>query len=179
MEVMNNPLAQLRALEEQGRDHVVDLVSRASHRELWRAVSFRVDNTLLLLDEHDVAELLTLPEITSVPHTKRWLVGVANIRSELLPIVNFGDFLFNQPIRPGRQVRLLVVQYEDIRSGLIVDEVYGVRRFITSNLGPALTAELNDVLKLIVTGHYEDEQHFHIVDIKKLIQESEFMHATA
>ena len=174
-----DPLEQLIALEKRGRDHVVDLATEEDRREYWRAVSFRVADKQLLLDEQGVSELLTLPALTVVPGTKHWVAGVANIRGELLPIVDFRRFLFGEATRPAKQVRVLVITHEEVRSGLIVDEVYGMRRFPVDTLKPPQQEELTDAMKVMVTGCYEEEQFFHIMEVKKLITESEFMQAAA
>lgn len=174
-----DPLEQLLALEKRGKSHVVDLATEEDRREYWRAVSFRVTDKQLLLDEHDVSELLTLPEITVVPGTKHWVAGVANIRGELLPIVDFGQFVFGETVKPGKQVRVLVITHEEVRSGLIVDEVYGMRRFPVDMLQPPHSDGLTGVMEIMVTGCYEEENLYHVMDVKKLIDESEFMQAAA
>ena len=179
MDKSTNPLDQLRALEDRGRRHVVDLTTHEDRREYWRAVSFRVADKQLLLDEHSVAELLTLPVITVIPGTKDWVAGVANVRGQLLPIVNFGDFLFAEPVKPNKLVRVLVIVHEEVRSGLIVDQVNGMRRFPVDTLKPTQDDGLPDAMKLIVDGCYEEEDIFHIMDVKKLVDESEFMQAAA
>jgi len=179
MDTSTKPLDQLIALDARGRRHVVDLSTEEDRREYWRAVSFRVANTQLLIDEHSAAELLTLPEITVIPGTKHWVAGVANVRGELLPIVNFGDFISGDPVKPAKQTRVLVVVHEDVKSGLIVDQVYGIRRFPVDTLQGSRPDALAEIMKIMVTGCYEEEHLFHIMDVKKLVDESEFMQAAA
>jgi len=179
MDQSANPLDQLIALEKKGRRHVVDLTTAEDRREYWRAVSFRVADKYMLFDEHEVSELLVLPDITVIPGTKHWVAGIANVRGELLPIVNFGEFLFGEPVRPGKQTRVLVIVHEDVRSGLIVDQVYGMRRFPVDTLKPAKSDGVPDTLKTMITGCYEEEHPFHILDVVKLVTESEFMQAAA
>lgn len=158
---------------------MVDLSTEEDRREYWRAVSFRVADKYLLLDEQKVAELLTVPQITVIPGTKHWVAGVANVRGELLPIVNFGDFLFEQPVVPSKQARVLVISHDEVRSGLIVDEVSGMRRFPVDTRLPPHTEGMPDSLGKLVEGCFEEEQVFHILDVTRLINESEFMQAAA
>ena len=174
-----NPLDQLIALEEKGRKHVVDFATDEDRREYWRAVSFRVEDYHLLIAENDVAELLTLPPITTIPGTKQWVAGIANVRGQLLPIVNFGQFAFGKPVIPAKQSRVLVVVHDDIRSGLIVDQVYGMRRFPVDELMPSKSDGLPEVMKTLLSGCHEEEETFHIIDVNKLVNESEFMQAAA
>ena len=179
MENPANPLEQLIALEQKGRRHIVDLATDEDRREYWRAVYFRVADYMFLLDQGDVAELLTLPPITMVPGTKQWVAGVANVRGQLLPIVNFGQFLFQQPVAATKKTRILVVVHDDVRSGLIVDQVYGMRRFPVDELKPAKTETMPNTLKIMVSGCYEGDEVFHILDVNKLVNETEFMQAAA
>lgn len=179
MDKSANPLDQLIAMEKRGRLHVVDLATEEDKREYWRAVSFRIADKQFLFDEQGVSELLTLPAITVVPGTKHWVAGIANVRGELLPIVDFGEFLFGEAIKPGKLVRVLVVMCGEVRSGLIVDQVYGMRRFPVDTLKPAQHEELPNTVKGLVTGSYREEQLFHIMDVQRLVDESEFMQTAA
>ena len=188
-----SPLQRLAAYHEQALRHVVDLSAEVERRQYWRAVSFRVAQALLLVDERDVFELLSLPRVTAVPGTKRWVAGIANVRGELLPVIDFGDFLFGRAARRGKQARVLVIQYTDLRSGLIVDQVYGVRHLplderkddVTmsgidpSGAGDAMSAQ---PLKAVLGGSFEDDlagerQIFHIMEVEKLVKETGFMQA--
>ena len=179
MENSVNPMDQLLALEKRGRQHVVDLTTHEDRREYWRAVSFRVADTQILFDEQAVSELLTVPVVTTIPGTKNWVAGVANVRGQLLPIVNFGDFLFGEPVKSNKLARVLVITHGEVKSGLIVDQVYNMRRFPVDTLKPSQLDGLVDTMKTVVDGCYEEEHVFHIMDVKKLIDETEFMQAAA
>ena len=41
----------------------------------------------------EVVEILPMPQVTPVPGAQPWLLGVANIRGNLLPIVDLKQFL--------------------------------------------------------------------------------------
>lgn len=174
-----SPLDQLIALEQKGRRHVVDLATDEDKREYWRAVAFRVGDHHMLLDEQEVTELLTVPQITVIPGTKHWVSGIANIRGELLPIINFGDFLFRNPVQVSKHARILVIIHDEVRSGLIVDQVFGMRRYPVDEMQPVRQDDLQDVMKAMVTGCYETDQLFHIIKVSMLVNDTEFMQAAA
>lgn len=176
----NTPLDLLFDYETRSRGHTVDLADKDDRREYWRAVSFRVGDTQLLVNEHDVLELLTMPDVTVVPGTKRWVLGIANIRGELLPIVDFSDFLSAQPVEMTKQTRILVIAYDDVRSGLIVDQVYGMRRFAVDERHAGTAEGVEASVVPVLSGHYvEDREVFHIMELEKLINETGFMQAAA
>jgi twitching motility protein PilI len=57
------------------------------------------------------------------------LRGIANLRGQLLTVVDLKSFLGAGTPAADRQARVLVVASRDVPTGLIVDEVLGFRRF--------------------------------------------------
>lgn len=176
---MTHPLSFLQDYERRGKAHVVDLSTEEDRRVYWRSIVFRIDSTFFLLDEHEAAELLTMPDLASIPGTKRWVSGIANVRGELLPVIDFKDFLYGEPAVITKQSRVLVVRSDEVQSGLLVDQVVGARKFPEDTLRPALTTDFPDELRKIVSGRYEEEETFHIISVQKLVEETGFMQAAA
>ncbi len=81
-----------------------------------------------LVQMSDIAEVLPLPVLTTVPLTKPWFIGVANIRGNLYSITDLaafnglGDTLRGQSCR----VLLLAGKYA-FNAGLLVSRVIGLR----------------------------------------------------
>ena len=69
------------------------------------------------------------PAITRVPGAKPWVRGLANVRGHLLPISDLRAFLGAGPGAGDRAARVLVLASGEFPVGLVVDEVYGFRRF--------------------------------------------------
>ena len=92
----------------------------------------------------DAAEVVALPAIASVPLTKPWFTGVANIRGNLYSVVDLARFIGGDPAStlaaPG-QNRLVVFgpRAGDLRAGIIVQRVLGLRN--VTELAPAAPAE--------------------------------------
>ena len=66
---------------------------------------------------------------TRVPGAKAWIKGLANVRGQLLPIIDLRQFLGSGVTPVTRNTRIVVVNHREIPAGLIVDEVLGFRRF--------------------------------------------------
>ena len=82
----------------------------------------------------DVREVLPIPEqVTRVPGAKPWLRGIANLRGQLLTVVDLKSFLGAGAPAADRQARVLVVASREVPTGLIVDEVIGFRRFSSAD----------------------------------------------
>ena len=83
-----------------------------------------------LLDLTDVSEVIPVPDLLSVPLTKAWFAGVANIRGNLVSVVDFAAFLGAAPVAHDDKARLvLVADKHRINSALIFSRVVGLRQF--------------------------------------------------
>ena len=59
----------------------------------WQGVVFEIGGQRLVAPMGQVSEILTMPEYTSVPLVKPWMLGIANIRGRLLPLTDLSRFL--------------------------------------------------------------------------------------
>jgi twitching motility protein PilI len=80
----------------------------------------------------DAGEVIAVPATASVPMTKPWYLGIANIRGNLYGVIDFAGFLGHplEPIAPGTsQTRLVLFgpRAGELRAGLIVHRVLGLR----------------------------------------------------
>jgi twitching motility protein PilI len=64
-----------------------------------------------------------------VPRTKAWVCGIANVRGNLMPIMDLQAYLRNAPALSRRRGRILVISHNGVYSGVVVDAVLGLRHF--------------------------------------------------
>lgn len=81
---------------------------------------------LLKLDE--AGEMLPLPEISSVPLTKPWYLGMANIRGVLASAVDLAAFMGGEPTVRTPECRLLLIadRFQSF-SGLVISRMHGLK----------------------------------------------------
>ena len=77
----------------------------------------------------DVSEVLEVPELTRVPRARPWLLGVANVRGDLLPVIDPGRLLGRDQTLLTERSRVVVLNDEDTPAGFVVDDVAGFRSF--------------------------------------------------
>jgi twitching motility protein PilI len=80
----------------------------------------------------DAGEVIAVPQIATVPLTKPWYLGIANIRGNLYSVIDFAGFLGHdiEAAAPGTtQVRLVLFgpRAGELRAGLVVKRVLGLR----------------------------------------------------
>ncbi len=118
-----------------------DLPSQEARQQRWSGIGFRLGEHWYVAPMGEVAEVLHEPRCTLMPGVKTWVKGVANLRGRLLPVMDLGGFLGHALSKARKQRRVLVVEYEDIFVGLLVDEVVGMQHFAQDALmaitGPA------------------------------------------
>jgi twitching motility protein PilI len=76
----------------------------------------------------DAGEVIAMPPVATVPLTKRWFLGVANIRGNLYSVVDFAGYL-GRTAGAGALSRLVLFgpRAGDFKAGLVVQRVVGLR----------------------------------------------------
>lgn len=124
-----DPFALLLEYERKSLAHVVGLPEQIDAPGLWRGVGYRVGIRRLASAFDEVVEILPMPTVTAVPGAQPWLRGVANVRGNLLPVVDLKQFLEGERTVLHEGQRVLVVRQPGGDVALLVDELYGQRSF--------------------------------------------------
>ena len=120
-----DPFDLLQELEKRTLKRSAGLPMLDEVQEEWVGVGFRIGDSKLIASMSDVKEILDMPEFTLVPGVKSWIVGVANVRGSLLPIMDMKGFLLGDDIKKRHNGRVIVIDYMGFDTGLIVEEIYG------------------------------------------------------
>jgi twitching motility protein PilI len=99
----------------------------------WRGVGFRLGQRRLVSSFEEIMEILPLPPVTPVPGAQPWMLGVANIRGSLLPVVDLKQFLEGERTVVHEGQRVLVVRQSGGNVAVIIEELYGQRTFNDSH----------------------------------------------
>ena len=87
-------------------------------------VRVRTANEQYALRVDEVLEVAELGEITPVPGASPSVMGVRNLRGQVVPVLNLARVL-DVPESPAPQ-RIVIAEDSDRKAGLAVDEVIGV-----------------------------------------------------
>ena len=128
--LIEQPFALLQELERRSRAALAGQGAGALPAE-WVGVGFRIGDENFVANRDEVREVLMLPDaMTRVPGAKRWMLGIANLRGHLLPLVDLKMLLGNGRTSLRRMTRVISVNHREVPAGLVVDEVLGFRRFM-------------------------------------------------
>lgn len=123
------PFETLAEYERSSLAHVAGLPEQIDAPGLWRGIGFRIGQHYLVSSIAEVNEILTPPIFAIVPGTSAWFLGVANVRGNLVPVVDLKGFIENDPTSLTDTSRVLLVRQSGGSVGLLVDEVLGQRNF--------------------------------------------------
>jgi twitching motility protein PilI len=176
-ETIMDPVALLRAMESDCREAAAGLPEKIERREEWSGIAFRMGEQQLLAPIGEVIETLPMPQLSTVPNTADWVHGIANVRGRLLPVMDLYGLLHGNVVQPGNRSRVLVIDFEDIYYGLVVDEVHGLRHYPVEACVSA-DNRMDAVLEPYVSNGFQDEGVFRgIFSIPALTAFERFMQA--
>lgn len=125
---VSDAYALLADYERRSLSHDPGVPEQIEAPGLWRAIGFRVGDRQFVSGIDEISEILmSPPPVTSIPATRPWLLGVANVRGNLIALVDLKQFLFEQRTHITGRARVLVVRQSGGNVGLLVDELLGQR----------------------------------------------------
>jgi twitching motility protein PilI len=126
-----------------------------------------------LLDLADIAEVLPLPTIAPVALAQTWFRGVANIRGNLVSVVDLQSFFGGNLLVPTSFSRLLLLHARHLsHSGVLVTRMLGLR-----HLSEMLEVPRQSTDPLWLTARYQDESgcEWRVLGMAQLAAEPAFL----
>jgi twitching motility protein PilI len=179
MAVVSKPFALLQDIEIRSRTKALGLPQQVEVRRTWSGVGFRLGNVYLLSKLEEVDEILIAPEMTRVPSALSWVKGIANIRGMLLPIMDLRDFIDGEPIQTGRKTRIILIKKNELVSGLMVDEVFGMRHFFEEDRTENVPDVSNNLKKYLQGAFRKGDRHWGIFNMDNLAVDPDFLEIAA
>jgi purine-binding chemotaxis protein CheW len=100
-------------------------------------VAFVVGDVRYAIDIAQVREIVTPLPLTYLPHTPGGLAGVADHRSEVVPIIDLrARFALPPRTEPSKKIKWILVEVVRRTVGLVVDDVLGVLRMPSGDFRP-------------------------------------------
>lgn len=173
------PILILFDLDRRSREHAHSLPQQIEVKTTWDGVGFRLGEVSMVAPMEQVREILTHVTVSRIPGAKEWVRGVANVRGNLLPILDLHGFIYGKVTKMSRHSRVLVMRHRGVTAGLVVDEVLGMRHFLDEEFGRDVQ-EKNPVLRSLLNGMFQQSgEAWGVFDIHKLAELPEFMQVAA
>ncbi len=174
-----SPFETLRGFEKRSLIHAVGLPEQSLAQGTWSGIAFQVADLNLVSEISDIVEILTVPSLAHVPGSKNWVMGVANVRGTLVPVIDFRLFLNGNRSTQSKYSRVLVVRQSGGVVGLLIDEVQGQRHFLAEEMSSSQHFAENAIGPYLTREYLKGDDYWGAVDFARLVNNSVFMQAAA
>ena len=170
-----SPIGILQDIEQRSRRMAHGLPQQAAIKAEWIGIGFRLGEQRMVVPLDEISEILTSFSMSRVPGAKSWVLGIANVRGNLLPIMDLAGYLRGERVKLRKLSRVLVVEHEDINAGLLVDEVLGLRHFPEENRLPGMVETDISVSPYLDCAYRVDNEEWPVFSMHKLARSPLFM----
>jgi purine-binding chemotaxis protein CheW len=135
---------------------------------------FSLGNALYAIDALAVQEIFFLPELIPITEAPPDIVGVVNLRGEVLPIVDLNLRFGQRAPEYSLHDSVIILEVQGFRMGIIVNEVQEVQNLSSEQIKTDLSYGRGIGAKHFVTGVAKvGSEIFMLLDCQQLIQFSE------
>ncbi len=99
-----------------------------------QVVVFRLGKEEYAIDILNVQEIIRVLNVTRVPRVEKHIEGVINLRGNIVPLLNLHTKFNLDTSGLEDEKRIIVCQFDEIKAGIIVDEVLEVIRLGDSDI---------------------------------------------
>lgn len=177
--LVEQPFALLQEMEHRSRAAHAGQGAGVLTSE-WVGVGFRIGEEQFVASREQVREVLMLPDaITRVPGSKRWLLGIANLRGHLLPLIDIKLLLGSGRTTLRRTTRVISVNHREVPAGLLVDEVLGFRRFMDHEYSNEAAKTIVRCESFLAGTYKRGDDSWPVFNLFDLVESKMFLQAAA
>lgn len=171
-----HPLLILKDLEEEFSTSLTQQNSVSDEDTYWSGLGVKIGSFDCVIENRVIAEICLpniLENLSKVPGTKSWFLGLVSLRGQALPIVDMQNFLFTQASEITQDSRVLVLKLSDFTTGILISRTLGLVR--TKN-------EMHDDAGIMKANEFpyvrhhikQNEKSWPVIDITELENNSDF-----
>jgi twitching motility protein PilI len=173
------PFEALADYERRSLAHVAGLPEQIDAPGLWRGIGFRVGTRHMVSSISEVNEILTMPPLTVVPGTQIWMLGVANVRGNLVAVIDLRGYIEGGRSALTESSRVLVVRQQGGSVGLLIDEVLGQRSFSDEQRASAIAEDDPRYERYVGEKVQLGDVLWGLFSMSALVRTADFQHASA
>ncbi|WP_257875436.1 chemotaxis protein CheV [Helicobacter sp. 12S02232-10] len=120
-----------------------------------------------------VQEIIKMPEIFELPSSLDYVVGVFDLRSTIIPLVDLSKWIGIASSDNNQQKTVIITEFNNIKIGFIVHCAKRIRRISWQNIEPAHFNSSSVIEREKITGitRIEDDKTLLILDLESIIDD--------
>ncbi len=136
----------------------------------WEVVVFTLGVDAFAINVNKTREILRWTGCRPIPTKTPAFIGITTLRDALLPLIDLRIFLgIHSPV-PMNQTKVMVVEFNDIKLGFLVDGVERIRQVNAEDLDSSKMRGVS--LKWVLYIIKRDERNILLLDYEAIIQET-------
>lgn len=118
---------------------------------------------------HNVENIEKKAAITRVPHTKPFIMGIMNLRGNVIPVMDLRKRFGIESKDFDDDMRIIIVNYDEFQIGLVVDTSSETLQLEEESIdkAPTLKTNINEEYVRDVGKH--DDRIIMLLDLKKVL----------
>lgn len=137
-------------------------------------VTFRLAEETYAINVMQVQEVLRVSEIAPVPGAPHYVLGIVNLRGNVVTVIDARRRLGLEPREPDDASRVVIIEVSNQVVGILVDSVAEVIELVTAEIEPAPNVGNDESSKYIQGVASRDGELTIVVDLNKLLSEEEW-----
>ena len=139
-----------------------------------------VGSKRVLINLHEVSEVLPLPPMQHVPLTLPWFLGVANVRGNLYNITDLAQFIGLPPTPKSINNRIVLINSDvTTQVAVVIDSLVGLRSVEAMKRKPATKNNKNKDAFLSESSYEDvDKNEWFELNVEALVQDKAFIQPT-
>jgi len=121
------------------------------------------------LDIQMVNTIEKMVPITRVPKTPSFIKGVINLRGDIVPIMDLTERFGLTKTEETEETRIIIVKFEDIQMGIIVDEVKEVIYINEEQIESTTSLTKEGLMENVLGAGKVDNRVITLLNIEKLV----------
>ncbi|MEP2474733.1 chemotaxis protein CheW [Roseobacter sp.] len=132
-------------------------------------LTFQLADQEYSLDIMSVREIRGWTRTTPLPHAPSYMKGVINLRGTVLPVMDLSERLGLKPQKQTERNVIIVVNHDDIMTGLLVDAVSDIIALTDDDLQPPPEMQSSSAPNVVSSLTLIDERMIRVLDLSSIV----------
>jgi len=158
------------AAPETDEKATASILAKTDKSQHTQFILFTLESIYFALSLTSALEIGHRPEIVSLPNLPDWLLGISNVRGEIISFVDLKAF-FGIPSSGTKAERRFVILYnQDMKVGIVVDKTPGILSMDKMNMDIQESPyRKGEFVKYIIGVTISEENIINILDTDRLL----------
>lgn len=171
-DVISDPAEIKRILDARAKALAVEPPITQIDEDKIEVVEFLLAHERYGLQTEYIREIYPLRDLTPLPGTPSFVMGVLNVRGQIVSIVDLKKF-FELPEKGLTDLnKIVIIQSNDMEFGILADEIVGVRTILLSELQTSLLT-LTEIRAEYLKGVTQDR--LVVLDAEKILSDKKIV----